>query len=476
MNPERRTRSVGHQRRPILVAATAAVSAIVTALLLPLSGTAQVQAAPANTSSPTISGTATKGQTLVAGTGSWTGTTPISFAFEWRRCDSAGANCSPITAATNTTYTLQDADVGARLRVLVTASNSEGTASALSDATDVVSSGGVPVNTGEPSISGSPVVGQKLSGTTGSWTGDQPMTFAFQWVRCGSDGGKPDGSNCAFISGATSSSYTLASSDVGGRMRVRVTATNSSGSQTVASNATGTVTAGAPVNTSAPTISGSAVEGATLTANRGNWSGAGSITYSYRWLPCDTNGNNCGTISGATASQYKLSSSDVGRRIRVTVTAKNSGGSTSATSGATSTVASAGPAGVITLPNGEKSIPATSVPGTARLIVSQVVFLPRPVRSAVDPITVRIRVKDTRGYVVRDAIVFIRSTPRVTSGGDGQKTATDGWVTYQLVPNQNFPRPRGGYNVQFFAKAYRAGDPALAGVAAYRLVQVPLAR
>ena len=48
---------------------------------------------------------------------------------------------------------------------------------------------------------------------------------------------------------------------------------------------------------------------------------------------------------------------------------------------------------------------------------------------------------------------------------------TDGWVTYQLAPNANF-RVRSGYNVQFFVKAYRAGDPALAGVAGYRLVQV----
>jgi hypothetical protein len=77
--------------------------------------------------------------------------------------------------------------------------------------------------------------------------------------------------------------------------------------------------------------------------------------------------------------------------------------------------------------------------------------------------------------VIRDALVFIRSTPRVTTGGDRQVTTTDGWVTYQLAPNQNFPKPRSGYNVQFFVKAYRSGDPALAGIAGYRLVQVRLA-
>ena len=60
----------------------------------------------------------------------------------------------------------------------------------------------------------------------------------------------------------------------------------------------------------------------------------------------------------------------------------------------------------------------------------------------------------------------------MTAGGDRQATTVDGWVTYQLVPNGNFPKPRNGFNVQFFVKAYRSGDPALAGIAAYRLVQV----
>jgi hypothetical protein len=72
--------------------------------------------------------------------------------------------------------------------------------------------------------------------------------------------------------------------------------------------------------------------------------------------------------------------------------------------------------------------------------------------------------------------VFVRTTPRVTSGGDRQATASDGWLTYQLVPTERFPRPQKGRNVQAFVKAYRTGDPPLAGVAGYRLVQFRLAR
>jgi hypothetical protein len=68
----------------------------------------------------------------------------------------------------------------------------------------------------------------------------------------------------------------------------------------------------------------------------------------------------------------------------------------------------------------------------------------------------------------------MRATPRVTSGSRTPTDAT-GWATFQLVPNANFPQPRSGFNVQFFIKAYRQGDPPLGGIAGYRLVQVRLA-
>ncbi len=173
---------------------------------------------------------------------------------------------------------------------------------------------------------------------------------------------------------------------------------------------------------------------------------------------------------------YRVTTSDVGRKLRFDVTARNSLGSRTAVSTESATVTEPLPSGAIRLPSGEISIPAASVPSTARLVVSQVQFSPRPVRSDRNPITVRVRVTDSRRFVVRDAVVFVRTTPRVTSGGDRQATAVDGWLTYQLVPNGNFPQPRNGRNVQVFVKAYRTGDPALAGVAAYRLVQFRLAR
>ena len=108
-----------------------------------------------------------------------------------------------------------------------------------------------PSNTAEPAISGTAEQGRTLRSSNGSWSGTQPISFAYQWVRCGADGGRPDGGNCAIVSGATSRDYRLGAADVGFRMRARVTAANADGSRTAASNPTAVV-AGPPVNTSAP--------------------------------------------------------------------------------------------------------------------------------------------------------------------------------------------------------------------------------
>lgn len=470
-----RKRLGGEGRRTRSVTVAALAGAAITALLLPLSSTAQPKAVPTNTSPPTISGSPVRGQTLVAGTGSWAGTPPISFGFQWQRCVGAD-NCTQIPGAASTTYVLTSTDVGTRIRLQVSATNPEGTARAWSSQTAVVTEGGTPKNTSEPRISGATFVGQRLTVTPGSWTGAPPISLSYQWVRCGADGGRPDAGNCAFIPGATATAYMLTAADVGARIRVRVTATNPSGSNTVATNPTGMVRASAPVNSRPPIVSGSMVKGQTAAVSTGTWTGAAPITFSYQWLRCDTGGGNCVPIGGATASRYRLTSADAGHRIRVNVTARNAGGSKTVMSGESAIVVAAGPAGVITLPSGEKSIPVTSVPKTERLIVDRVIFTPTVVRSRLDVIGVQVRVKDTRGYIVRDAMVFIRSIPLVTRAGQPRRpTLTTGYAVFQMSPRATFPTKRRGA-VQFFVKAYKTGDNPLAGIAGYRLVQVRIAR
>lgn len=337
-----------------------------------------------------------------------------------------------------------------------------------------------PENTAEPRISGSATVGSELTASQGSWTGS-PTSFAYQWVRCPRSGGLPSGADCAAIGGATTTKYVVATADVDRRLRVRVTASNADGSKTVASNATPVVRAadeGRPVNVQAPTLSGTPAQNQTIRVNPGRWNGQQPITFTFNWLRCDTAGNNCIVQAGFNDDAYVLREGDVGKTVRARVIARNSRGEASRLTAQTAVVqgpqAPPGPAGVITLPNGEKSIPVTSVPSNERLVVDQVQFSPSPIRSRTEPITVRVKVKDTRGFVVRDALVFLRSTPLVTRNAQDQKTGQDGWLQLTVTPERDFPEIRPAYAVQFFVKAWRQGDPVLAGVAGYRLVQVPM--
>lgn len=336
-----------------------------------------------------------------------------------------------------------------------------------------------PANTAEPRITGSASVGSTLSASTGSWTGN-PTSFSFQWVRCPRDGGKPDGSDCAAIGGAATAKYVVAAADVDRRLRVRVTAANADGQQTVASNATPRVRqpdAGRPVNVAAPTLSGTPAQGQTMHVTPGTWNGRQPITFTFQWLRCDTRGNNCIRQAGFDDDAYVLREGDVGKTIRARTIARNSRGQASALTAPSATAQGPqGPAGVITLPSGEKSIPASSVPADQNLVVDQVRFSTSPVRSRTAPFEVQIRVKDTRGYVVRDALVFFRSTPLVTQNAQDQATGQDGWLRLTVTPERDFPALRSGYSLQFYVKVHRQGDPTLGGVSGTRLVQVPLAR
>ncbi len=94
----------------------------------------------------------------------------------------------------------------------------------------------------------------------------------------------------------------------------------------------------APTNTALPSVTGVVRVGATLSASTGTWTGAQPITYAYQWLRCDSAGNNCSAISGATTSKYALKSIDRAHRLRARVTATNTIGSSAATSAASATV------------------------------------------------------------------------------------------------------------------------------------------
>jgi RHS repeat-associated protein len=93
---------------------------------------------PSNGTPPSISGELLSGQTLSASTGTWTAVPAATYAYQWRRCNTVGEDCSNISGATSATYALGHSDFGTMLRVIVTATNSAGSAESISAASEVV--------------------------------------------------------------------------------------------------------------------------------------------------------------------------------------------------------------------------------------------------------------------------------------------------------------------------------------------------
>ncbi|HWF49613.1 MAG TPA: hypothetical protein VG294_03120 [Solirubrobacteraceae bacterium] len=206
------------------------------------SGSTTPPPAPTNTTLPSIAGTTTQGQAVSTSNGTWSGS-PTAYGYQWQDCSSTGASCTNISGAASSSYTLTVNDVGHTLRAIVTATNAGGSVSATSIQSAVVLAPAsppppaAPANTAPPVISGAPTEGQILQTSTGAWSGS-PTGYSYQWKDCNSTGG-----SCANISGATSSAYTLAASDVGATMMVTVTASNAGGSASGDSSATAAVTA-----------------------------------------------------------------------------------------------------------------------------------------------------------------------------------------------------------------------------------------
>jgi hypothetical protein len=213
-----------------------------------VAGTALARSAavPQNTALPQISGTAKEGETLTASNGTWSNV-PTSYAYQWRRCASDGTACGDITSATKQTYAVASADIGHTLRVVVTATNADGKASATSLPSDVVDSKSGPANSVKPAVSGTATVGQELKVSTGTWS-PKPTSFGYQWQRCSSTG-----TDCLNVAGATSSVYGVRSADVDHRLRALVTARTSAGRSTVASTPSSVVSDNTTTTTNSTT-------------------------------------------------------------------------------------------------------------------------------------------------------------------------------------------------------------------------------
>jgi hypothetical protein len=189
---------------------------------------ASTVSAPTNTVAPAVTGTATIGQTLSVSTGTWTGTAPITYTYQWK----FGGTPVPsyITGYNSSSFTLTSTDwYGYQMSCQVTATNSVGSTNANSNSTSAVTSAPY-VSATVPAISGTVAIGQVLTCSQGTWYGNATITYAYQWTRSGSN-----------IGSATSSTYTLVSGDAGLSIACKVTATNSVGSTVYTTVAVATV-------------------------------------------------------------------------------------------------------------------------------------------------------------------------------------------------------------------------------------------
>ena len=267
-----------------------------------------------------ISGTAQVDEMLTAGTSDIAdedGLTNVSYSYQWIRSD--GGTDTDIVGGTDSTYTLVSADQGKTIKVKVSftddADNQESLTSA---ATAMVVAKPNTAPTGLPTISGTAQVGQTLTADVSSIADADGLTnvsYIYQWVR--SDNGTD-----ADIAGQTDSTYTLVAADQGKSIKVRVSFTDdANNADTLTSVATGVVAAkpNSPA-TGAPTISGTAQVGETLTAGTSDIAdedGLTNPTYSYQWIRGD-NGTDA-NIAGQTDSTYTLVAADRGKAIKVKV-------------------------------------------------------------------------------------------------------------------------------------------------------------
>jgi hypothetical protein len=188
-------------------------------------------------------------------------------------------------------------------------------------------------NTTPPSIEGSPIVGTTLTEVNGLWT-NGPTSFTYQWEDCDSAG-----NGCAPISGATSQTYEVQKSDVGQTIRVQEQPVIPGGGSAPAVSAPTTIAVSpAPTNTAVPRISGTPIQGRTLSESHGAWTNS-PTGFKLQWEDCDSSGGSCVAIPGATKQSHTLTAADVGHTIRVQETASNAGGDSSpATSAPTAMV------------------------------------------------------------------------------------------------------------------------------------------
>ncbi|MGJ9422515.1 hypothetical protein [Aeromicrobium sp. CF3.5] len=219
-------------------------------------------------------------------------TEPAGETYTWRVDD------QPV--ATGDSYVPVAADRGRALTLVV-----QRPSGGQSTSTPVVVGSGRFVAAPTPKLSGTARVAARLTATPGTWS--PSATFSYQWYA-----------NGAAISGARSSTYTIASAHKGKRIQVKVTGNRSGYTAASRTSASSSTVAGNTFSAPTPSIRGTRKVGSTLTAIHGTWSPT-PTTYRYQWYVGST------AISGQKGKTYRPGASRAGKKIRVKIVGVRSG-------------------------------------------------------------------------------------------------------------------------------------------------------
>jgi hypothetical protein len=329
-----------------------------------------------------------------------------------------------------------------------------------------------PTKRSDPSVSGTPQEGQTLTGATGQWLMDNGLnctdcTLSYTWQRCNADT-----SGCADVPGRTGFSYLLGAEDVGKRLRIvewifkrdcgaHNTETNTIECHDITKNGASAPTVPiepkpilVPQVSGAPSVQGTPMEDEVLRATGATWTGPGTITKALYWQRCNTAGEGCATIASVTGPTYRLTTSDVGTRIRVIEAASNEGGTAQAVSPVTEVVDELRPTAT------RQTLPVTKVALPHRLVLTQVIT-----RQRGSTVTLRIKISDDRGFRVSGVQVRVTPTSLLVGSAAAKTSAADGWATFTY-------RATGTGTTYVFVDARRKGEKAQQGISTSNLFKV----
>ena len=284
---------------------------------------------PSAIAAPT--GTLQDTATLSIAPGQWTPAS-ATFTYQWLRCPpGATASGGCVTIGAGQHYTLSANDVGHAMAVRVTATAAGVSTMATSAFTSDVTGRALTL-TRAPAIQGTVHVASTVRALPALWT-VPTRSEKYQWRRCDADG-----ADCADIPGAGLQTYKITVADKDHALVVHEIATSPGRSASADSAASAVADQPLPVASILPAVSGTAARAANLQASRGSWVND-PTTFAYAWMRCDSTGDNCAAIPGATRTNYALQAADVGATVTVAVTATNTEGPAVATAVPTTVVA-----------------------------------------------------------------------------------------------------------------------------------------